>query len=73
MRLLQSSEMDHIADAVRVVTQGIIRLVRLYPEAMRKIRSVQSCGVKNLEFKSGSQKYRRSVYLWKDYAIKLFK
>ncbi|TNN11154.1 Glutamate [NMDA] receptor subunit 1 [Schistosoma japonicum] len=73
VRLLQVSEVDHVADAVRIATQSILHLVRSDYDAMKHLHSVKACSDNPSEIQSKSKLLGRSTYLWKDYAIKLFR
>ncbi|CAH8491354.1 unnamed protein product [Dicrocoelium dendriticum] len=70
-RLLRASEMDHVADAVRVATQGILSMMRAYPDAMRSLRSVSVCREDPLQIQS-SPGNDNLVYDWNEYASKLY-
>nr|CAH8871570.1 unnamed protein product [Trichobilharzia regenti] len=73
VRLLQASELDHVADAVRIVTQSILHLVRADYDAMKHLDSVKTCSDIPSEIQSKSRGYGRLAYSWKDYASKLFR
>ncbi|CAH8655530.1 unnamed protein product [Schistosoma rodhaini] len=73
VRLLQVTELDHVADAVRIATQSILHLVRTDYDAMKHLHSVKACSDNPSEIQSKSKLPGRSPYMWKDYATKLFR
>ncbi|CAH8651352.1 unnamed protein product [Schistosoma haematobium] len=73
VRLLQVTELDHVADAVRIATQSILHLVRTDYDAMKHLYSVKACSDNPSEIQSKSKLPGKSTYMWKDYAAKLFR
>ncbi|CAH8591050.1 unnamed protein product [Schistosoma turkestanicum] len=73
VRLLQVTELDHVADAVRIATQSILHLVRTDYEAMKHLHSVKACSDNPSEIQSKSKMRGGSTYMWKDYSAKLFR
>ncbi|VDP50506.1 unnamed protein product [Schistosoma mattheei] len=73
VRLLQVTELDHVADAVRIATQSILHLVRTDYDAMKHLNSVKACSDNPSEIQSKSKLPGKSTYMWKDYATKLFR
>nr|QQY02514.1 glutamate receptor ionotropic, NMDA 1 [Cryptocotyle lingua] len=71
VRLLQSSELDHLTDAIRVATQGILSMARAYPHVMPVLRAVSACREDPLEIQSQSTP-RGPTYNWNEYARKLY-
>ncbi|THD20762.1 putative ionotropic receptor iGluR [Fasciola hepatica] len=71
VRLLQSGELDHVNDAIRVATSGILSMARAFPKQISVLRSVKTCTEDPLEIQSepsdGGQTYR-----WNQYAIHLY-
>ncbi|KAK4475720.1 hypothetical protein MN116_000984 [Schistosoma mekongi] len=55
VRLLQVSEVDHVADAVRIATQSILHLVRSDYDAMKHLHSVKACSDNPSEIQSKSK------------------
>ncbi|KAF8569912.1 hypothetical protein P879_03250 [Paragonimus westermani] len=71
VRLLQASELEHVADAVRVATQGILSMTRNYPDEMYALRAVSACRDDPLQIQSQSEKTGH-IYDWSAHAIKLY-
>ncbi|KER23769.1 hypothetical protein T265_08421 [Opisthorchis viverrini] len=71
VRLLQSSELDHLADAVRVATQGILSLARANPHVMPVLQAVSACREDPLEIQSHPTQSGQT-YGWNEYARKLY-
>ncbi|TPP56628.1 Glutamate [NMDA] receptor subunit 1, partial [Fasciola gigantica] len=71
VRLLQSGELDHVNDAIRVATSGILSMARAFPKQISVLRSVKTCTEDPLEIQSepsdGGQTYR-----WNQYAQHLY-
>ncbi|CAL8100359.1 unnamed protein product [Calicophoron daubneyi] len=71
VRLREANELDHVADAVRVATTGIMAMARQHPDAMQALHSARTCSEDPLEIRSRPRKDGQ-VYIWNEYAVKLY-
>ncbi|VDP86063.1 unnamed protein product [Echinostoma caproni] len=71
VRLLQSSELDHVSDAVRVATTGILSVARAFPKPISVLRAVKTCSEDPLEIYSEPADGGES-YPWNQYAQHLY-
>lgn len=72
VRLLQSSEFDHVNDAIRVAASGILSMARAFPKQISVLRSVKTCSEDPLEIQSEPSVESGQTYRWNQYAQHLY-